>query len=155
MEVLDKGKAAAVTSIVQTKDKHSGKVIFENQSTVFIRGSGGFGGKRTGKGAASSWFMRLCTPPQSLALTGGLVCEQTGAPPPQRTSHRNASQTQSLRRRHCPPRPCCTGEAAHPTRPCQSTQSDRFSVASRLSGDLNPLHVSYRVAQPPCCMSFR
>ena len=50
MEVLDKGKAAAVTAIVETKDKHSGKVIFENQSTVFIRGSGGFGGKRTGKG---------------------------------------------------------------------------------------------------------
>ncbi|KAI0649268.1 multifunctional beta-oxidation protein [Trametes meyenii] len=49
LEVLDKGKAAAVTSIVQTKDKHTGKVIFENQSTVFIRGSGGFGGKRAGK----------------------------------------------------------------------------------------------------------
>ena len=50
VEVLDKGKAAAVTAIVETKDKHSGQVIFENQSTVFIRGSGGFGGKRTGKG---------------------------------------------------------------------------------------------------------
>ena len=51
MEVLDKGKAAAVTAIVETKDKHTGKVIFENQSTVFVRGSGGFGGKRAGKGA--------------------------------------------------------------------------------------------------------
>ena len=50
MEALDKGKAAAVTAIVETKDKHTGKVIFENQSTLFIRGSGGFGGKRTGKG---------------------------------------------------------------------------------------------------------
>ncbi len=50
LEVLDKGKAAAVTSIVETKDKASGKVIFENQSTVFIRGAGGFGGKRNGKG---------------------------------------------------------------------------------------------------------
>ncbi|THH12714.1 hypothetical protein EW146_g7432 [Bondarzewia mesenterica] len=49
MEVLDKGKAAAVTTVVETKDKHTGQVIFENQSTVFIRGSGGFGGKRTGK----------------------------------------------------------------------------------------------------------
>ena len=39
-----------MTAIVETKDKHSGQVIFENQSTVFIRGSGGFGGKRTGKG---------------------------------------------------------------------------------------------------------
>lgn len=53
MEVLDKGKDAAVTAVVQTKDKNSGKVIFENQSTFFIRGSGGFGGKRTGKGAPS------------------------------------------------------------------------------------------------------
>lgn len=51
MEVLDKGKAAAVTSIVETKDKATGKAIFENQSTVFIRGAGGFGGKRVGKGA--------------------------------------------------------------------------------------------------------
>ncbi|KAI0064752.1 peroxisomal hydratase-dehydrogenase-epimerase [Artomyces pyxidatus] len=56
LEVLDKGKAAAVTTITETKDKHTGKVIFENQSTVVIRGSGGFGGKRTGsdRGAASA-----------------------------------------------------------------------------------------------------
>ena len=52
--MLDKGKAAAVTSITETKDKATGKVIFENQSTVFIRGAGGFGGKRTGKGASVS-----------------------------------------------------------------------------------------------------
>lgn len=70
MEVLDKGKAAAVTSIVQTKDKHSGKVIFENQSTVFIRGSGGFGGKRAGKGAFPSWLICLSTT-LALRLTGG------------------------------------------------------------------------------------
>ena len=50
IEVLDKGKAAAVSTIVETKDKKTGQVIFENQSTVFIRGSGGFGGKRAGKG---------------------------------------------------------------------------------------------------------
>lgn len=50
VEVLDKGKAAAVTVSVETKDKSTGTVIFENQSTVFIRGAGGFGGKRTGKG---------------------------------------------------------------------------------------------------------
>ncbi|TFK27206.1 peroxisomal hydratase-dehydrogenase-epimerase [Coprinopsis marcescibilis] len=56
LEVLDKGKAAAVTIIVETKDKTTGEVIFENQSTVFIRGAGGFGGKRSGKdrGAASA-----------------------------------------------------------------------------------------------------
>ncbi|GBE87805.1 Peroxisomal hydratase-dehydrogenase-epimerase [Sparassis crispa] len=62
LEVLDKGKAAAVTTIVETKDKATGKVIFENQSTVFIRGAGGFGGKRVGddRGAASA----ANTPPQ-------------------------------------------------------------------------------------------
>jgi len=53
MEVLDKGKAAAVTTITETREKKSGKVIFENQSTLFIRGSGGFGGKRVGKGLSS------------------------------------------------------------------------------------------------------
>ncbi|KIM84914.1 hypothetical protein PILCRDRAFT_96628 [Piloderma croceum F 1598] len=56
LEVLDKGKAASVTFISETKDKSSGKVIFENQSTVFIRGSGGFGGKKKGndRGPASA-----------------------------------------------------------------------------------------------------
>jgi len=56
LEVLDKGKAASVTFIAQTKDKSSGQVIFENQSTVFIRGSGGFGGKKKGndRGPASA-----------------------------------------------------------------------------------------------------
>jgi len=47
-EVLDKGKAAAVRSITLTKNK-SGEVVFENHSVVFIRGSGGFDGKKTGK----------------------------------------------------------------------------------------------------------
>lgn len=62
LEVLDKGKAASVTFIVQTKDKSSGKVIFENQGTVFIRGSGGFGGKKKGndRGPASA----LNSPPR-------------------------------------------------------------------------------------------
>ncbi|KAI0316562.1 peroxisomal hydratase-dehydrogenase-epimerase [Amylostereum chailletii] len=56
LEVLDKGKAAAVTAVVTTKDKHSGRVIFETQSTLVIRGAGGFGGKRTGndRGPASA-----------------------------------------------------------------------------------------------------
>ncbi|KIM33313.1 hypothetical protein M408DRAFT_61153 [Serendipita vermifera MAFF 305830] len=48
LEVLDKGKQAAVTAVVYTKDKSNGKLIFENQSTVILRGSGGFGGKKQG-----------------------------------------------------------------------------------------------------------
>ncbi|KAG8834667.1 hypothetical protein FRC18_001656 [Serendipita sp. 400] len=56
LEVLDKGKQTTATSVVYTKDKKSGEVIFENQSTVVLRGSGGFGGKKQGKsrGAASA-----------------------------------------------------------------------------------------------------
>jgi len=56
MEATDKGKAAAVVTITHTYDKESGELLFENQSTVFIRGSGGFGGKKTSsdRGAASA-----------------------------------------------------------------------------------------------------
>lgn len=50
MEVLDKGKAAAVTTVTTTRNKANGEIVFENQSTVFIRGAGGFGGKKTGSG---------------------------------------------------------------------------------------------------------
>ncbi|GAA5839388.1 hypothetical protein JCM11251_003965 [Rhodosporidiobolus azoricus] len=55
-EVLDKGKAAAVTTVTVTKDKATGEVVCENHSTVFIRGAGGFGGKKTGgdRGAATA-----------------------------------------------------------------------------------------------------
>ncbi|WWC69102.1 uncharacterized protein I206_103038 [Kwoniella pini CBS 10737] len=61
MEVLDKGKTAAVTVQVLSKDK-SGEVVTENQSTVILRGSGGFGGKKNGsdRGPASA----LNTPPK-------------------------------------------------------------------------------------------
>jgi multifunctional beta-oxidation protein len=60
MEVLDKGKAAAVTTITTTKNKATGEVIFENQSTVFIRGAGGFGGKKSGSGESLQHTFKLC-----------------------------------------------------------------------------------------------
>ncbi|BGP10359.1 hypothetical protein JCM10049v2_006242 [Rhodotorula toruloides] len=55
-EVLDKGKAAAVTTVTITKDASTGDVVCENHSTVFIRQAGGFGGRKTGKdrGAATA-----------------------------------------------------------------------------------------------------
>nr|POF00987.1 peroxisomal hydratase-dehydrogenase-epimerase [Quercus suber] len=61
VEVVDKGKAAAVTTGSTTKDKRTGKDLFYNESTTFIRGSGGFGGpkKGTDRGAAT----RLYQPP--------------------------------------------------------------------------------------------
>ena len=49
IEVLDKGKAAAVTTLTTTVNKATGETVFENQMTTFIRGSGGFGGKKTGR----------------------------------------------------------------------------------------------------------
>lgn len=54
VEVLDKGKTAAVTFKVITKDKSTGEQLCENQSTIILRGSGGFGGKKTGSGKFSS-----------------------------------------------------------------------------------------------------
>ncbi|KXT01639.1 hypothetical protein AC578_8008 [Pseudocercospora eumusae] len=62
VEVQDKGKSAVVVQGSITKDKHTGKEIFYNESTAFLRGSGGFGGSKQGKdrGAAS----KVHTPPR-------------------------------------------------------------------------------------------
>lgn len=48
LEVLDKGKAASVVVRTETKDE-SGDLLFLNDATIFIRGSGGFGGQSKGK----------------------------------------------------------------------------------------------------------
>ena len=58
IEVLDKGKAAIAVHGSVTKDKISGEEIFYNQETVFVRGSGGFGGqnKSTDTSPASRVF---------------------------------------------------------------------------------------------------
>lgn len=45
IECLDKGKAASVVIKTITSDS-KGEPLFENVSTLFIRGSGGFGGKK-------------------------------------------------------------------------------------------------------------
>ncbi len=44
IEVVDKGSAAVVKSGITTVDKATGKDVFYNEMTVFLRGSGGFGG---------------------------------------------------------------------------------------------------------------
>ena len=58
VEVQDKGKSAIVITGSTTKDKKTGKDVFYNESTAFIRGSGGFGGQSKGKdrGPASRVF---------------------------------------------------------------------------------------------------
>ncbi|KAI9709879.1 MAG: bifunctional hydroxyacyl-CoA dehydrogenase/enoyl-CoA hydratase fox2 [Candelaria pacifica] len=62
IEVIDKGNAAIVMSGTTTKDASTGDDVFYNESAVFIRGSGGFGGasKGTDRGAAT----RSHKPPQ-------------------------------------------------------------------------------------------
>lgn len=42
IEVVDKGNAAIVKSQVTTVEEGSGREVFRNEMTVFIRGSGGF-----------------------------------------------------------------------------------------------------------------
>lgn len=56
LEVVDKGNAAIVKSGITTVNKETGKPLFYNESTVFIRGSGGFGGvkKPLDRGASTA-----------------------------------------------------------------------------------------------------
>lgn len=61
IEVLDKGKASAVTSLTKTSDK-DGQLLFTSTSTVFIRGAGGFNGKKQGRDWGES--SALNKPPQ-------------------------------------------------------------------------------------------
>lgn len=56
IEVVDKGSAAVVKSGITTVEKESGRKVFYNEMTVFLRGSGGFGGLKKGadRGAATA-----------------------------------------------------------------------------------------------------
>lgn len=46
IEVVDKGNAAILKSGTTTVVKETGKPLFYNEMTAFIRGSGGFGGQK-------------------------------------------------------------------------------------------------------------
>ncbi|KAK4943654.1 hypothetical protein LTR10_016751 [Elasticomyces elasticus] len=62
LEVVDKGNAALITTATITKDASTGEELFYNEETVFIRGSGGFGGPkaRQDRGPATTTYK----PPQ-------------------------------------------------------------------------------------------
>jgi multifunctional beta-oxidation protein len=62
VEVVDKGKAAAITTACTVKDKTSGEELFYTEGLTFVRGAGNFGGnpKGTDRGAAT----RNTAPPQ-------------------------------------------------------------------------------------------
>jgi multifunctional beta-oxidation protein len=59
LEVVDKGKSAVVVSGVTTVVKETGKPLFYNESTIFLRGSGGFGGVKKGadRGASTAVYI--------------------------------------------------------------------------------------------------
>ena len=56
LEVVDKGNAAILRSGTTTINKETGKPVFYNEMSVFIRGSGGFGGQKkpADRGAATN-----------------------------------------------------------------------------------------------------
>ena len=45
VDIIDKGRAAVAIVEMITKDAMTGAVIFENEASIFLRGSGGFGKK--------------------------------------------------------------------------------------------------------------
>lgn len=49
VDVMDKGAAGVVVQGCTTKDAATGEPLFYQESTVFIRGAGGFGGNKAGK----------------------------------------------------------------------------------------------------------
>ena len=50
VEVLDKGKSAAITVGADYHDLETGRLVYVNHSTYIIRGSGGFGGRTKAQG---------------------------------------------------------------------------------------------------------
>jgi len=58
IEVVDKGNAGIVVTGITTRDANTGEDLFYNESTVFVRGSGGFGGPKKGgnRGSATTVY---------------------------------------------------------------------------------------------------
>jgi len=67
VEAVDKGNAGIIVTGSTTKDKKTGRDVFYNESTVFVRGSGGFGGPSKGgdRGAATRVYKMPSRAPDS------------------------------------------------------------------------------------------
>ncbi|KAL1982791.1 hypothetical protein VTN96DRAFT_907 [Rasamsonia emersonii] len=64
VDVIDKGNAAIVVAGYTTKDSKTGEDLFYNESSVFIRGSGGFGGSPKPTAARPKAAVAAYKPPQ-------------------------------------------------------------------------------------------
>ena len=64
IDVVDKGNAAIVVAGFTTKDAHTQEDLFYNESTLFIRGSGGFGGNPKPSAARPKGATAAYKPPQ-------------------------------------------------------------------------------------------
>lgn len=69
IDVIDKGNAAIVVTGFTTKDVKTGEDLFYNESTLFIRGSGGFGGSSKPTARRSPAAISAYKPPQRKADT--------------------------------------------------------------------------------------
>jgi multifunctional beta-oxidation protein len=67
VDVIDKGNAAIVVSGYTTKDAKTGEDLFYNESTIFIRGSGGFGGSPKPTAARPKGAVAAYTAPKRAA----------------------------------------------------------------------------------------
>ncbi len=68
IEVIDKGKSAIMVSGTTTKDASTGEDVFYNESSAFIRGSGGFGGvsKLSSRGPATAVYQPPTRQPDAI-----------------------------------------------------------------------------------------
>ncbi|EEP77828.1 peroxisomal hydratase-dehydrogenase-epimerase [Uncinocarpus reesii 1704] len=64
IDVVDKGNAAVVVNGYVTKDARTGEDLFYNESTMFIRGSGGFGGSKKPSARRPAAATNAYKPPQ-------------------------------------------------------------------------------------------
>lgn len=64
IDVIDKGNAAIVVAGYTTKDAKTGEDLFYNEMSVFIRGSGGFGGSPKPTAARPKGAIAAYKPPQ-------------------------------------------------------------------------------------------